>query len=57
LKDSIEVDWTNREKVRAEIRTEVKAVLRNSGLKYREYDPLVDPIVAQAEAFYGGAAA
>lgn len=57
LKDSVEVDWTNREKVRAEIRTEVKAVLRNSGLSYREYDPLVEPIVAQAEAFYGGAAA
>ena len=57
LKNSVEVDWTNREKVRAEIRTEVKAVLRNSGLSYREYDPLVDPIVAQAEAFYGGAAA
>lgn len=57
LKDSVEVDWTNREKVRAEIRTEVKAVLRNSGLKYTEYEPLVDPIVAQAEAFYGGAAA
>jgi type I restriction enzyme R subunit len=57
LKDSIEVDWTNREKVRAEIRTEVKSVLRNSGLSYRQYDPLVEPIVAQAEAFYGGAAA
>jgi type I restriction enzyme R subunit len=57
LKDSVEVDWTNREKVRAEIRSEVKAVLRNSGLKHSEYEPLVDPIVAQAEAFYGGAAA
>jgi type I restriction enzyme R subunit len=57
LKDSVEVDWTNREKVRAEIRSEVKAVLRNSGLKHSEYEPLVDPIVEQAEAFYGGAAA
>jgi len=57
LKDSVEVDWTNREKVRAEIRSEVKRVLRNSGLKHSEYEPLVDPIVAQAEAFYGGAAA
>lgn len=57
LKDSVEVDWTNREKVRAEIRSEVKRVLRNSGLKHSEYEPLVEPIVAQAEAFYGGASA
>lgn len=57
LKNSVEVDWMNREKVRAEIRSEVKAILKNSGLKHSEYEPLVDPIVAQAEAFYGGAAA
>ena len=57
LKDSVEVDWTNREKIRAEIKTEVKAVLRSNGLKLSEHENLVDPIVAQAEAFYGGAAA
>jgi type I restriction enzyme R subunit len=57
LKDSIEVDWTNREKIRAEIKTEVKAVLRSNGLKLSKHEHLVDPIVAQAEAFYGGASA
>lgn len=57
LKDSIEVDWTNREKIRAEINTEVKAVLRSNGLKLSKHEHLVEPIVAQAEAFYGGAAA
>lgn len=57
LKNSIEVDWTNREKIRAEIKTEVKAVLRSNGLKLRQHDHLVEPIVAQAEAFYGGTAA
>jgi type I restriction enzyme R subunit len=57
LKDSTEVDWTNREKIRAEIKTEVKAVLRNNGLSLYEHEDLVDPIVEQAEAFYGGAAA
>jgi len=57
LKNSTEVDWTNREKIRAEIKTEVKAVLRNNGLSLYKHENLVDPIVAQAEAFYGGAAA
>jgi len=57
LKDSTEVDWTNREKIRAEIKTEVKAVLRSNGLSLYEHEDLVDPIVEQAEAFYGGAAA
>jgi type I restriction enzyme R subunit len=57
LKDSTEVDWTNREKIRAEIKTEVKAVLRSNGLSLYKYDGLVEPIVSQAEAFYGGAAA
>ncbi|WP_240625297.1 type I restriction endonuclease subunit R [Halonotius pteroides] len=57
LKDSVELDWTNREKIRAEIKTEVKAVLRNNGLSLYKHEDLVDPIVAQAEEFYGGAAA
>jgi len=57
LKDSVELDWTNREKIRAEIKTEVKAVLRSNGLSLYKHENLVDPIVAQAEAFYGGAAA
>ncbi|MFC4550789.1 MULTISPECIES: type I restriction endonuclease subunit R [Halorussus] len=57
LKDSVELDWTNREKIRAEIKTEVKAVLRSNGLSLYKHENLVDPIVSQAEAFYGGAAA
>jgi len=57
LKDRTEVDWTNREKIRAEIKTEVKAVLRDNGLSLYKHEDLVDPIVEQAEAFYGGAAA
>ncbi|WP_235853722.1 type I restriction endonuclease subunit R [Halosimplex salinum] len=57
LKDSVELDWTNREKIRAEIKTEVKAVMRTNGLSLYKHEDLVDPIVAQAEAFYGGAAA
>jgi type I restriction enzyme R subunit len=57
LKDRTEVDWTNREKIRAEIKTEVKAVLRDNGLSLYKHEDLVDPIVAQAEAFYGGTAA
>ena len=57
LKDSVELDWTNREKIRAEIKTEVKAVLRSNGLSLYKHEDLVDPIVAQAEEFYGGAAA
>jgi len=57
LKDKVELDWTNRDKIRAEIKTEVKAVLRNNGLSLYKHEELVDPIVAQAEAFYGGAAA
>ncbi len=57
LKDSVELDWTNREKIKAEIKTEVKAVLRDNGLSLYKHDDLVKPIVDQAEAFYGGAAA
>lgn len=57
LKDSVELDWTNREKIRAEIKTEVKAVLRSNGLSLHKHENLVDPIVSQAEAFYGGASA
>ncbi|MFB6241171.1 MAG: type I restriction enzyme endonuclease domain-containing protein, partial [Candidatus Nanosalina sp.] len=57
LKDRVELDWTNRDKIRAEIKTEVKAVLRSNGLSLYKHENLVEPIVAQAEAFYGGAAA
>jgi type I restriction enzyme, R subunit len=57
LKDSTGLDWTHREKILAEVKTEVKAVLRTNGLSLYKHEDLVDPIVAQAEAFYGGATA
>jgi type I restriction enzyme R subunit len=57
LKNKTEVDWTTRGNIRAEIKAEIKAVLRNNGLSLYQHEYLVDPIVAQAESFYGGAAA
>jgi type I restriction enzyme R subunit len=57
LKNKTELDWTNRGNIRAEIKAEIKAVLRNNGLSLYQHEHLVDPIVAQAESFYGGAAA
>lgn len=41
------------QKIRAETKTEVMAVLRSNGLKQSPHDQLVDPIMAEAEAFYG----
>jgi type I restriction enzyme R subunit len=53
LKDKADIDWTNRRSLKSKMRSEVKSVLRNKGFKRSEYDPLVDPIVKQAEQFYG----
>lgn len=57
LKDKVKVDWTSREKIKAEITTEVKRILRYNNIKMSKNDDLVAPIIDQAEAFYGGAAA
>jgi type I restriction enzyme R subunit len=57
LKDKADIDWTNRRSLKSKMRSEVKSVLRNRGFKPSEYDPLVDPIVKQAEQFYGSDAA
>ncbi len=52
LKNKANIDWTNRRSLKSEMRSEVKSVLRNRGFKPSEYDPLVEPIVKQAEQFY-----
>jgi DNA-binding transcriptional ArsR family regulator len=53
LKNKADIDWTNRRSLKSKMRSEVKSVLRNRGFKPSEYDPLVEPIVKQAEQFYG----
>jgi type I restriction enzyme R subunit len=53
LKENVNIDWTNRKAVRSKLKTRVKGLLRKNGLSYRDYQPLVDPIVHQAEALYG----
>jgi type I restriction enzyme R subunit len=53
LQENVEVDWTNRTKMQSKIKREVKALLREKGLKHSQYDPLIEPIVTQAEALYG----
>ena len=39
--------------MQSKIKREVKALLREKGLKHSQYDPLIEPIVTQAEALYG----
>jgi len=55
LKKKANIDWTNRRSLKSEMRSEVKAVLRKRGFRPTEYDQLVDPIVKQAEQFFGEA--
>ncbi len=55
LQESVEVDWTNRTKMKSKIKREVKSLLRDKGFKHSQYDPLIEPIVTQAEALYGSA--
>jgi len=52
LKTKADIDWTNRRKMRSKMKREVKKILRSSGFSYKEYEPLVEPLVKQAEAFY-----
>lgn len=53
LKENVNIDWTNRKAMRAKLKIRVKGLLRKNGLSYGDYDPLIDPIVRQAEALYG----
>jgi len=53
LKENVNIDWTNRKAMRSKLKTRVKGLLRKNGLSHSEYNPLVEPIVHQAEALYG----
>ncbi len=53
LKKSANIDWTSRTKMRSEMKSESKKVLRSGGLTHDRYEPMIEPIVSQAEAFYG----
>ncbi len=57
LKENVNIDWTNRKAMRSKLKTRVKGLLRKNGLSHGEYEPLVDPIVHQAEALYGDVSA
>jgi type I restriction enzyme R subunit len=57
LKESVDIDWTNRQAMRAKMKMRVKGLLRENGLKHSDYEPLIDPIVHQAEALYGDVSA
>ncbi|MDL0145836.1 type I restriction endonuclease subunit R [Halobacterium salinarum] len=53
LRENVNIDWTNRKAMRSKLKTRVKGVLRENGFSYRDYQPLIEPIVHQAEALYG----
>ncbi|SNR56634.1 type I restriction enzyme, R subunit [Halorubrum vacuolatum] len=53
LKENVNIDWTNRKAMRSKLKVRVKGLLRKNGLSHGEYEPLIDPIVHQAEALYG----
>jgi type I restriction enzyme R subunit len=57
LKENVNIDWTNRQAMRAKMKMRVKGILRENGLKHSDYEPLIDPIVLQAEALYGDVSA
>lgn len=54
IKRNLKVDWTepHREDVKAAVRSAVKRVLRNRGVKAEDFDPLIVHIMAQAEALF-----
>jgi len=51
------IDWTNRKAMRSKLKARVKGLLRKNGLSHSDYQPLVEPIVHQAEALYGDVSA
>jgi type I restriction enzyme R subunit len=53
LRENVNIDWTNRRAMRARLKTKVKGLLRKNGFSHSDYQPLVEPIVHQAEALYG----
>jgi type I restriction enzyme R subunit len=54
IKTNLKVDWTeaHRDDVRAAIRSAVKRVLRQRGVKAEDFEPFVLRLMAQAEALY-----
>ncbi|MCX6141860.1 MAG: HsdR family type I site-specific deoxyribonuclease [Ignavibacteriales bacterium] len=54
IKRNLKVDWTepHREDIKATIRSAVKRVLRNRGVKTEDFDKFVGEIMRQAEALY-----
>ncbi len=57
LRQNVNIDWTNRKAMRSKLKTRVKGLLRKNGLSHSDYQPLVEPIVHQAEALYGDVSA
>ncbi|MFP3265382.1 MAG: type I restriction endonuclease subunit R [Acidilobus sp.] len=52
IKRNLSIDWTYHESVKAKIRSEVKKVLRASGVSPARYQSTVDLVMKQAEALY-----
>lgn len=54
IKRNLKVDWTepHREDVKAAVRSTVKRVLRNKGVKAEDLEPFFAAIMAQAEAIF-----
>jgi type I restriction enzyme R subunit len=52
IKRNLSIDWTYHESVKAKIKSEVKKVLRASGVPPTKYQSTVDLIMKQAEALY-----
>ncbi|WP_128476534.1 type I restriction endonuclease subunit R [Halorussus pelagicus] len=53
LKENVNIDWTDRKAMRSKLKARVKGLLRKNGLSHSDYQPLIQPIVHQAEALYG----
>jgi type I restriction enzyme R subunit len=57
LKENVNIDWMNRKAMRSKLKTRVKGLLMKNGLSHDDYQPLIEPIVHQAEALYGDVSA
>lgn len=57
LKENVNIDWTNRQAMRAKMKMRVKDLLRENSLKRSDYELLIDPIVHQAKSLYGDVSA
>jgi type I restriction enzyme R subunit len=54
IKRKLKADWTepHREEVKAAVRAAVKPVLRRNGVKDEDQAPILELLIAQAEALY-----